>query len=1125
MTEINTQKQIDNILIKYLENGMNKSEGEPELEVKFGTKGIKNISKIDFDNVIQYLKSVHFQLEVSNSYSLKMQNEFLDKKTGKTKLSLIRIEINGLYDVQKYCKNNSLNDLKPVFLQKKDVTLNGEKIYPVNVNDFNFRITYKNENKINPMSSFAEKIKSDWENQKKNFRYINRSTFIHPDYPFRVDMSIVKENAYEKNELRGKTFYRPKPEYTFQSANVLNNSEKYEIEIEIINEKVGPGTNYTDSKKIGKDLKKVIKYILGGLQKTSYPISYNEMKTVGEEYLRLIHEKNFNEKMKMIPKFFLGPSSMTLQIQNIAPINDDSNIPNIRNNYTVTEKADGLRKLLFINKKGLIYLIDTNLNIQFTGAQTKNIELHHSILDGEHILHNKKGQFINLFAAFDIYILNKKNVMSLPFVPPSSSDENIIYNNYRLPLLVNFTKNLGAISVVNDKPTPIRVQHKNFKAENENQSIFLCCETILNNEKQGLFEYEVDGLIFTPANLGVGVENKDDISPLTKSTWVYSFKWKPAEFNTIDFLCTTKKNVNGEDFIGTVFEDGLNTTQFTQLTQFKTLVLRVGFDEKKHGFLNPCLDVLEDKLPNYSDIDNEESYKPLPFYPTNPYDAEANLCNIILREDENGNSQMFTEEEQVFTDNTIVEFKYDFTRENKWRWIPLRVRYDKTEEYKKGFKQFGNAYHVANNNWHTIHNPITKKMISTGENIPNELADDDVYYNRISGTSQTEGLRDFHNLYVKKILINSISKPGNNLIDYAVGKGGDFPKWIYSKLSFVYGIDISKDNIENRLDGACARYLNYRKKFKNMPSVLFSQGNSAYSINDGEAFYDEKSKQIAKAIFGEGPKDKNKLGLGVYRHYGVAKDGFNVSSCQFALHYFFENKRTLNGFLRNISDCTKLNGYFIGGCYDGEKIFNMLQNIKTDDSISIFEKGKKMWEVTKKYDRDIFNDDETSLGFPINVYQDSINKSFIEYLVNFNYLTRVLENYGFELLNKTEMHELELNLPQSIGSFQQLYGLFEEELDKNKKVKNYYGKSSQMTINEKKISFLNNYFIYKKVRNVDTRSVYNMMIGSSKFQNEMEKLDEEIAENIVEKIENEKPKKEPKKMKKKIKLVQNSKSN
>ena len=31
------------------------------------------------------------------------------------------------------------------------------------------------------------------------------------------------------------------------------------------------------------------------------------------------------------------------------------------------------------------------------------------------------------------------------------------------------------------------------------------------------------------------------------------------------------------------------------------------------------------------------------------------------------------------------------------------------------------------------------------------------------------------------------------------------------------GIDISKDNLENRIDGACARFLVNKKKFKHVP--------------------------------------------------------------------------------------------------------------------------------------------------------------------------------------------------------------------------------------------------------------------------------------------------------------------
>ena len=291
-------------------------------------------------------------------------------------------------------------------------------------------------------------------------------------------------------------------------------------------------------------------------------------------------------------------------------------------------------------------------------------------------------------------------------------------------------------------------------------------------------------------------------------------------------------------------------------------------------------------------------------------------------------------------------------------------------------------------------------MIRTGLEIPDELGDDDVYYNRVSGASNTEGLRDFHNLFVKKMLVMSVSNRNDTLIDYAVGKGGDFPKWIAAKLNFVFGIDVSPDNIENRIDGACARYLNYRKKFKTMPHALFVHGNSSFNIKDGDSFESEKAKTITKAIFGEGAKEKDKLGTGVYRQYGKASEGFNISSCQFALHYFFEDKKTVNSFLRNVSECTKLKGYFIGGCYSGNAIFDALRGIAEGESMSIIQDDKKLWQITKGYDHDSFENDETSLGYPIDVYQESINKTFREYLVNFDYLNRLMENYGFVLLSR-----------------------------------------------------------------------------------------------------------------------------
>jgi len=1150
MPEFNPQQQFDNITNKYLENVAKLGEGVPEFEIRFGTRGIKSISRIDFDNVIQKLKSSGFQLLNVNAYTLKIQSEFLDKK-GQTRESNVRVEINGIHQIQQYCESNSLENLQVEYTQKKDAVVDGQRLYAVNIDDFNLRAAYQTETKIQSHSSFAENISSSWSEYKKTFRYINRTSFIHPNLPIRVDMSIVKGSTMEQYEYKDKygkkhEAWRPKPEYTIQGANVFDNMEKYEIELEVLNNKVGAGTDYSIiSNTLPKALRKSIIYVLSGLQNTNYPIPYSEIKKVGDDYLKLVYGTEYHEKMRMKPKMFLGPSSSTLQMENIAPVNEDTVVPNIRNDYTVTEKADGMRKLMYVNNQGKIYLIDTNMNIQYTGAMTKNIDLRQTILDGEHILHNKNGDFINLYASFDVYIINGKDVRANSFIPPPVDErKDVDLTKYRLPLLINIIKNLAAVSSIADKPSPLRIENKNFKADGPNNDIFQCCNTILAEQKQGLYEYEVDGLIFTPANFGVACNKPGEAGPLNKPSWEYSFKWKPPEFNTIDFLVTTKKDVNGsEDFVGNIFQEGTNTNAYDQLSQYKTLILRVGFDEKKHGYINPCADVINDNIPNITEnktttsktgscgevinTDKNRIYKPLPFYPTNPFDTDANICNIMLQTDESGVKRLFTEENDVFSDGVIVEFKYDFTREPKWRWVPLRVRYDKTEEYKKGFPQYGNAYHVANNNWQSIHNPITEKMIRTGEDIPEEFSDDDVYYNRVSGKSSTRGLRDFHNMYVKKLLITSVAKKGNTLIDYAVGKGGDFPKWINAKLSFLFGIDISKDNIENRVDGACARYLNYRKNYKVMPYSLFVHGNSSFNIKNGEALYSEKAKQITNAVFGEGPKEKDKLGLGVYRQYGKASEGFNISSCQFAIHYFFENKKTLNNFLRNISECTKVNGYFVGDCYDGSAIFDALRGKPAGDSVSILENGKKIWQITKGYERDTFDNDETSIGYPIDVFQETINKTFREYLVNFEYLNRLLENYGFVQLTREECSEI--GIPTSVGSFQQLYGLMENEIDKFPRKKNDYGDSLNMTPKEKQISFYNNYFIYKKIRNVDTLAVYNTMTSSSKYQEQMNSLNEENIEKYLEKEEkkeNEVVKhKAPKKLKRKLKLLQVSKEN
>lgn len=1063
MTErTQSQKKLDELLNLYLENikGRNSSDGSLELEVRFGTKGFRKLTYIDYTNVVKILKSLQFR-HLQQEDFLRITSEYVDPKTGVTKMSNIRTEVSGVGNISKYCKTDNIVDTNGgvfgTFEQKSLIRNNDDSlVYPVDFEDFNFRVSLQVEKKYNQGTGIIRGVIDKWSNNKKTFRLINRTTLIHDKFPLKVDLSIVRSSRkINRNYV---------PEYRFTNSGVLESNIEYEIEIELDGEKIGYGTDYDTSEKLAYSLRKVIKYVLSGLQGTNYPVSYREQKDILNEYMVSLWNEKKNHFVK--PKNFVGPSSYTLQMYNIMPT-EDTDSPNINNNYTVTDKADGDRKLLYISSNNKIYLIDTNMNVQYTGAISDNDDLRRTIVDGEHILHDKEGKYINLYAAFDIYYLKGEDVRSKQFVPNENVDDKTMLN-YRLPLMVNVIKNINAKSIVKGEDVPIRIEKKTFYKSSTESSIFEQCGIILQKENDGLFEYNTDGLIFTPSSFAVGAKNdKDKAKMPIKTTWEHSFKWKPTIYNTIDFLISIKKLPSGDDFIGNLFKTGINTNSNVQIEQYKTLVLRVGFDEKIHGYINPCKNVLDDELPNVNNPDEDEGYRPMQFYPTNPSDNDAGICNIMLKESSNGDKIMLTKEGEIIEDNMIVEFSYEKDNENKWKWTPLRVRYDKTAELRNGGNNFGNAYHVANSNWHSIHNPITDDIIRSGSGINENIGDDDVYYNAVSGKSRTKSLRDFHNKFVKNLLIKNVSKPGQNLIDLAVGKAGDFPKWISSKLNFVFGIDVAKDNIENRKDGACARYLNNKKKKQRIPKSLFVEGNSSVNIRNTEGIITEQGKKITNAVFGKGAKDIKDLGKGVYNVYGIGSEGFNICSIQFAIHYMFQSKLTLHNFLRNVSETTKEGGYFIGTSYDGDKIFKKLVNKERGESEILMEDDDKIWEVTKQYEYDKFSDDSSCLGYTIDVYQESINKKFPEFLVNYNYLTRLLENYGFTPL--TDKEASEMGFKKSIGNFKELYDIMINEPERDRK--NKYSLAEFMTKNERTISFLNNYFIYKKRRNVDAETI------------------------------------------------------
>ena len=231
-------EEFDKLINRYYSSKLylDTSNKKNELEVRFGTKGIKPITKNDYDNVVKVLKSFGFNcVNQIGQDILRIKSEFLDN-TGKFRQSDLRVEINGFVSIEHYCKNDDIKSLptRALFQYKRNYfTPEKQKIFPVDVDDFNFRVSLQTEEDAS--RGTATYVMENWRKNKKEFRYINRVTFVHKDYPILVDLSITKSGNKTKDP-RG--FMKINPVYTVKDSNVFNNQESYEIELELDNIKL-----------------------------------------------------------------------------------------------------------------------------------------------------------------------------------------------------------------------------------------------------------------------------------------------------------------------------------------------------------------------------------------------------------------------------------------------------------------------------------------------------------------------------------------------------------------------------------------------------------------------------------------------------------------------------------------------------------------------------------------------------------------------------------------------------------------------------------------------------------------------------------------------------------------------
>lgn len=981
---------------------------EQELESSVGYKG--SVNATTFMAIVQRLRDRGFQpMPQEDRLSIILPNT-------------IRFSIFGLGDIQQYCRDDTLAGRTYVAVIKDKTGPEGQ----MDFGEYDVRVKARREIPLAEDDDRVKEVLRSWPTQKKAFRLLRRWSFMGAGVRF--DLSMVRSTP-QSAERRGFAWVR-----SFKDHDLFAESTVYEVEIELMRDRVESPADAMRRLIAG------VGEVLRGVQKTQILIRKSVRDAVLASYKELTGTDRFR-----------GVAPVTLRTANMKET-VEADTPNIRTGYNVTEKADGQRVHGYCNPAGELFMIDMGMNVYRTGLMVERLA--NTLVDGEWITRTHDSKPTHQLLLFDIYYGREgENVTTLPFMDAANNGRHKRLEDWVATWNAGTGPSIVAGGVKAGNTLMVSLKTFLFGAAGDT-SIFTAARRILEIPRA----YKTDGLIFTP--------NADALPDKPGTTWFSQFKWKPAEDNTIDFMVVYEKD-----------SDNLNADRITagfnpetgDILRYKTMRLYVK-SSSDPAYVDPRLTVLMGgELPGQREQRKGKS-KPAIFNPIDFPDTLASTAYAAVEMDgETGDENVYTEAGEPIQNNCIVEMRYDISRKPGWRWIPARIRHDKTERLqRKTLANTMNADMVANDVWASIHDPVTQHMISTGAEEPLESEIEGLvesraefigkkYYDPTASDEnmvRVKGLRSFHNEWIKDtILLGTTLRGGRRaILDMSCGRAGDIHKWIHSDVRFVLGVDIAGENIRDPDGGAFRRYLNMMVKRgrEAVPPMVFAIADSSKPLVDGSAGATTEEGDILRTVFGKfPPRGAIPAWVESPAVAGTLAKGVDVAACMFSLHYFFESDEKLSGFIQNLSDTVAVGGYFVGCCFDGEEVFKLLDGLQLDGVKQGMDGDVPLWTIRKRYSKGELTDTNDSLGLAIDVEFLSIGSAHTEYLVPFKLLVKKLKRVGLELLSDEEAQSI--GLVQSSNMFEVSYKMAAKA-----------GKKYPMSAAARDFSFLNRWFIFKR---------------------------------------------------------------
>ena len=930
-------------------------------------------------------------------------------------------------------------------------TIVKDRVRPaVSVRDYRMRLNLKEETPMSVEERAAE-LRGLPTAPGKTFRLKRRFGFL-VEGDFRVDVTAVRQS----------TTGAAVPTYSrLQGA-----KETYEIEIEYVGAAPADGGDAPDAEATVKMLMRHHSILLKVLDDTDVLMTPDQHAAVLREYAALVMSPGPDgaaavaagggaERFQKVP--FVGPKPSTLEMSHLlfpAEAALAGSGVSVRESYTVTDKADGERRLLFVSSDRRAYTINDRLEVRATGQEARARAS--CLLDGEWV----EGRFL----CFDAYFLDGRDVRSLPLMKLGEEEGGAVettVSSSKKALRKQMDRLSAAAAVIADFPADARIiSLKEFRPIRGGDDAFKQAAYFLLKRSARNFAYEIDGLIFTPAD--APVPKKGGVS------WPEVLKWKPPHQNTIDFLVRIRPNDE------VVMRDG---------QAHAVADLMVGYDPDKFEPITAMAFLTGEADARFVPGNQR---RPGGGYIEKPFtvpggDPTLHVCYLPR----NGDGSIRCENGDEISDSSVVEFAYGMdgtrgaasgstkgagamtTAASGFLWRPTRVRHDKTEKMSSTGTVTANNYATALNIWRTIECPVTEEIM-TGKAPTVTCAVDpagDKYYAKKMRPDEgdTTSMRRFHNWLKKDFLLVRAGRAigARSVFDFGVGRGGDLRGWSDMGAQRVVGIDSDSGGITDPFDGAYVRVIKRRLAAArqrgaeaSVPRVAFLAIDAAVPLGGEQmlaAFTDISDRTVAQTLWGIARPGATPPALRPYHRF-AALGGFDVATCMFAVHYFFDTAERLDALCANIAAVLRPGGIFVGVCLDGRIVQDALAASPDGKVLGESEDGKRLrWSIERKFEEPMAPQGSfENVGRRVDVYMESIGHALPEYLVDYYLLVKAMAKRRMVVVPSSETAAMGLG-NASTGLFRDV---FQAEAAANNVM--------PMSDAEKRYSFMNRWFLFRK---------------------------------------------------------------